>query len=189
MKEKAFKYGLFLCVLGIVVGVLLSVVNAITAPIIATAEQEKVEAMLKEYNSVLKWETLEVADNDDYKNIQAIYQGTKEGSTDSVFVCQAKGLGYGNGEIITMVYIEQGIIKKVTNVSASGQTQGVGSVVYTEEALKVYEGKQVSAYANAKALDHKKGDVDVTSGATYTSRGVIEGVILACKYYANEVSK
>lgn len=190
MVKKTLKYGLFLCVLGIIVGVLLSVVNAITKPIIEEQENEKVQSMLKEYNDTYAWSE-NVSNN--YSNldndIQAIYIG-RENGLDKVYVYQVKGLGYGNGEIVSMVYIENDVVSKVSIVSASGQTKGVGTNALEEEFLtNSYVGNSVVNYCYIKATEHSNKEVDVLSGATYTSRGVLSSVIVACKHYNSEVTQ
>ena len=189
MVKKTLKYGLFLCVLGIIVGVLLSVVNAITKPIIEEYENEKVQAMLKEYNSDYTWsENVSGNYNDLSSDVQAIYIG-KENYVNKVYVYQVKGLGYGNGEIVSMVYIEEGTIKRVSIVSASNQTKGVGTNALEESFLEnAYLNRNVNEFANIKVTDHSNKEVDVLSGATYTSRGILSSVIIACNHYVNEVA-
>ena len=181
IKEKAIKYGLFLCVLGIVVGVLLSVVNAITKPVIENFEKEKVQALLNEYNSDYDWSDCDITDTipDLNPQILNVYAGKVDG-IEVVRVYKVQTTGYSSGAIVSMIYIENNTIMKVSLVSLQSQTKGVGSKIEDESYLKVYEGKKCSEYKNDLAQNHNSKSVDVISGATISSRGVISAVIIAC---------
>ncbi|MBQ7276290.1 MAG: FMN-binding protein [Bacilli bacterium] len=181
VKQKAIKYGIFLCVLGIIVGVLLSVVNAITKPVIDNYEKEKVNNLLLDYNDTYDWNDSDITDSIEnlHPQILNVYAGKLNGE-EVVRVYKVQTTGYSSGAIVSMIYIENNKIMKVSIVSTTSQTKGVGSKVEDLSYLKIYEGKSCSEYNNDVAQNHNNKSVDVISGATVSSRGVISAVIIAC---------
>ena len=187
MVKKAIKYGLILCILGVLVGTLLSIVNAVTKPRIDKIEENKVMNLLKSYNENYDWNdydiTSQVKNKDD--QISNVYVGRVDG-VEKVRIYKVQTTGYSSGAIITLIFIEENVIKKVSIVSASGQTKGVGSKVEDDKYLDIYIGKQCSEYNNDLATNHNSKSVDVISGATVSSRGVITAVIIACTQHLKE---
>lgn len=177
--NKALKYGLFLCILGIIVGCLLALVNYVTKDRIAAIEQEKVFSVLNEFDDSSEWADVSANLND---GITAIYK-----NNDNVYAYKTLTYGYGNGEMVVITFIKDNEIKKVMIVSTSGQTKGVGSQVEDASYLNVFTDKNISEYANKSAMDHSNKDVDVISGATYSSRSIVDAVILASTHYGSEV--
>lgn len=94
--------------------------------------------------------------NQAIKEAQSTYQdGTYEGS----------GTGFG-GEIIVNVTIKKGSITEIEMKKADGEDSA-----YLDNAKKIIDNM----------IDSQSADVDVASGATYSSKGIIEAVKNALK--------
>lgn len=94
--------------------------------------------------------------NQAIKAAQSAYQdGTYEGS----------GTGFG-GEIVVIVTIKKGSITEIEIKKADGEDSA-----YLDNARKIIDNM----------VDNQSADVDVASGATYSSKGIIEAVKNALK--------
>ena len=49
--------------------------------------------------------------------------------------------------------------------------------------VKVYEGVKINKYINDNVSNHNSDSIDVISGATISSKAVIQAVIIACNNY------
>ena len=68
------------------------------------------------------------------------------------------------------------------------QTKGIGTKIADEEYLKVFKGRSVyDFYGKASTEFSSRTSVDVISGATYSSRGLIDALIISSNYYVNNV--
>lgn len=90
---------------------------------------------------------------------------SNDGST-AVYACSAKGYGLinnvegeGKNKVTVTVDLGTNTVKSV-ELKRFGDTEGVGSTATTDSALAAYEGKSIS------------DDVDLTTGATYTSDSI-----------------
>ena len=172
--KKPVKYALFLGTLGLIVGLLLALVNMVTKPYIKANEDNKVKDALNSYIQSDNWQEV--------KSDEAIiYKLNQDNKT--IYAIKTSGKGYNSGEIVIMTFISDNKIDKINLVSMNGQTSGIGTQISKEEYLDSFIGKSIDVYANDNALDHKKGDVDVISGATYSSRGLLDALIKACNSY------
>lgn len=180
---KAVKYGLFLGILGLIVGLLLAFVNSITAPIIEAQGLAKVEETLNLVNDSYTWSKSDVSDN----NVDGCYIGKDTNGNIQMYAYQTTTTGYKSGEIVIMTFIQNDEIIKVVLISMTDQTKGIGTQIENETYLTHFEGSAVTKYYNTSANDYTSSNVDVISGATYSSRAVISGIILACNEYMNRV--
>ena len=177
---KAVKYGLFLGVLGIIVGLLLGLVNFITKPIIAKAEEEKVVKALNEVNSSYTWI------ESDIDNVYRV--GTDNDGNKHVYVFKTSTKGYKSGELQILTFIANDEIQEVVILKMTDQTKGIGTKIANQDYLDAYKGRSVyDFYGKASTEFSPRTSVDVISGATYSSRGLIEALIIASNYYVNNV--
>ena len=160
--NKIIKYALFMFIIGCVVSLLLSVVNEITSPIIEKRKLEKVEISLKEVDDTNKWIASE---NNEYTDqfIEDSYYCIDE-SNNKLIVCYLINTkGYSNGNIESLILDD-------------------------ENYVKVYENVSVKKYKDDDINKHTSNSVDIISGATISSRGVVQAVISACNnFIQNEV--
>lgn len=178
---KALKYGLFLGVLGIIVGALLGLVNFITKPIIEKAELEKVVSTLNAVNSNYTWEE---------SSIDGVYRVGKDNNGNiQMYVYKTSTRGYKSGNLEIMTFIQNDKISKVVLLSMSDQTKGIGTQISNDTYLEGFVGKDVSDYYNtlSSTYNSKNNQVEIISGATYSSRGVVDALIIASNNYVNNV--
>ncbi len=180
--SKPLKYALFLGVLGLIVGALLALVNYITLPRIEEQEKAKITNTLNVYYESNDWEEIEF----DSKNVNGAYALTVD--TKNIYAYKSTGKGYKSGDIVIMTFIEDSVIKKVVLVSMSDQTSGIGTQVGEQSYLDKFVGINVSTYVGDSSNNHNSKSTDVLTGATYSSKGVIDAIIRACNEYNNNVN-
>ncbi|MFA5543792.1 MAG: FMN-binding protein [Bacilli bacterium] len=174
--NKNLKYGLFLLVLGAIIGTLLVLVNSITAPII---EEQRLEA-IKETIKLVAPEVTEITD--ETKNIDNLPSGiinvylSKDEKT-AIYV--ARTTGYAGGTVETLIAFDvtsRAIIDaKVT--TADKQTAGIGDAILTHDFKLA--GKSASVYADLNVGGISSPEYDIITGATISSKAVLNGVKLA----------
>lgn len=188
--NKIIKYALFMFIIGCGVSLLLSVVNEITSPIIEKRKLEKVEISLKEVDDTNNWIA---SKNNEYTDqfIEDSYYCIDE-SNNKLIVCYLINTkGYSNGNIESLIFIDFNTKKiiKVKILNIENQTKGIGSLILDDENyVKVYENVSVKKYKDDDINKHTSNSVDIISGATISSRGVVQAVISACNnFIQNEV--
>lgn len=164
-----------LLVITAVVGVLLALVNMLTAPTIAKlADSKKAEAMSQVMEGVDSFDTLDVPEG--MKDVKEIVRAKK--GDEVLGYCVQTGTNGNDGEIQLMVGITpDGAVTSVT-VLAQSET------MYTDkhgELVAQFAGKSGSV-----ALSQDGGDISAISGATISSRAITKGVdsaLAAAKVY------
>ena len=177
---KAVKYGIFLGVLGIIVGCLLGLVNHITKPIIEKAEAQKVIDSLNAVNNTYTWQE---------SDIDGVYRvGCDEDGNIKMYVFKTTTKGYKSGDLEILTFIYDDKIADVVILKMSDQTKGIGTKIADSDYLKSFVGKDVKDYYQKSSTSfNNKNSVDVISGATYSSRGLIEALIIASNNYIDNV--
>ena len=150
----------------LLISALLGLTNAITAPII---EKNKELAALETRKALLPdavgFELVEHASD----SVDSIYKDTG----DTGYVVTVSRSGYG-GEVVTMIAISnEGDILGIS-VTATSETTGIGSKVALPDFTDQFNGYNSSS-----------DPADVISGATYSSRAVINGVNAALEAFAS----
>lgn len=172
-KESTLTYilrlSLTLFVITGVVAALLAGVNAITAPRIAAANTEKIQAAI---SAVLTDpETAEKLNSftDSSGIIDAIYV------SDTGYAIQATPSGFG-GDISMMVGVStDGEVLGVSIISHS-ETPGLGAVAAASNAKGQAFRDQFIGQSGQLAVTKDGGTIDALSSATITSRAVTEGI-------------
>ncbi len=153
---------LLICAL---MGGLLAGINALTAPVIATAQAEKTNAAIADFfadTTEAKPLTLAAAP----ENVVAAYRAERDGVVLG-FAYQVAPKGF-KGEVSLLVGVyPNGTVCGVTVLSHS-ETGGIGTKVLTADNLAQYLGQ-----SGALTLGD---EVDAVTGATITSRAVLAGV-------------
>lgn len=185
--NKTIKYTLFMVVLGVIISFSLAFVNEITYPIIEEQKIEKVKESLLEVDNVNEWETYSNMiniSNDEY--IEEVYVSKNSNNELQYIAYLTNTKGYSNGKIESIIFIDNinKKIKKVKIISIENQTKGIGSLILDDpNYVKSFENKSVDKYVNDSVNNHNSESSDVISGATISSRGVIQAVISACNNY------
>lgn len=154
----------------LIVTALLAAVNAVTAPIIAAAEEKNAAQARAEVLSEAKSFELLTLDKLP-EGVTAVYKG----SDNSGYVMMVTSKGYG-GDIRLICGIRaDGSIEAVKTLSHS-ETSGIGSRVTDND------GGYRNNYAGKTADTYK--DVDALSGATISSRAYKKAIASAFEAYS-----
>ena len=100
--------------------------------------------------------------------------------------------GYSSGNIKSLIFIDNAnkVINSVKIISIENQTKGIGSLVQDDpNYVLCFKDQSINKYINDNESNHTSDSIDVISGATISSRAVIEAVINACNNYNLQVSK
>ncbi len=181
---KPLFYGLFLLILGIIIGGLLAGVNALTAPLIAENELEQVRPIIAE----------KIAPDCDKIEDATLLLGRLPSEIKKVFYAYENDvrttiiywtttIGYNGGEVktLTAITLADGSILNVAVSTANNQTSGIGDQILTYNFP--YSGADASDYASETTDSFKKGDPEIISGATVSSKAVLGGVIIAANHF------
>jgi len=155
-----------------IVAAALAGVNAITGPIIARLQQQKIQDSI---SAVLPGGGEELEHYPDETGlVQAVY------ASQTGYAVQVAPNGFG-GSIVMMVGIQDGAISGLSVISHA-ETPSLGAVIAGSDAAGSAFRDQFTGLTGALAVDKDGGSVDAVTGATISSRAVVEGVnaALAC---------
>lgn len=185
--NNTIKYTIFMIVIGVVVSLLLSIVNEFTSPIIENQKLERVKISLEEVDNVNKWQSYSnVINISEDEFIEEVYVSINNNKEYQIIAYLLNTKGYSNGNIESLVFIDYNkkIINSVKIISIENQTKGIGSLILDDpNYVKVYNNKEVKQYINDNVNNHNSESSDVITGATISSRGVIQAVISACENF------
>lgn len=185
--NKTVKYTLFMIVLGVIISFALALVNEITSPIIEQQKLEKVKTSLLEVDNVNKWEIYSNFINiSEDEFIEEVYVSKTGNNEIKYYAYLTITKGYSNGDIESIIFIDNlnKNLYKVKIISIENQTKGIGSLILDDpNYVKNFENKKIEDYLNDEVSNHNSESSDVISGATISSRGVIQAVISACNNY------
>ena len=171
------RLALTLLIICTVVAALLAAVNSYTAPIIAKQKEEKTRLAIE---AVLPGGGEEVEFEDDTGMVTALY------ASDSGWAVQVTTNGFG-GAIDMMVGIDKA--GKVIGISIIShvETPSLGAVAAENNAAGEAFRSQFAGLSGTLAVSKDGGAVDAISGATITSRAVVNGVNAALQCVGKEV--
>lgn len=153
-----------LLVITMCVAFLLSFVNAITKDVIAANEAAKIAKALGGLFPDAATPVATLVEGDFGKDVNGFYE-VKDGETLKGYYADVSPVGF-KGAVNLMVGLD--VDGKVVGVKiiSHGETVGIGDRIENDEFLNNFIGKE-------GALN---GSVDTISGATYSSRAVVNGV-------------
>ena len=185
--NKYLKYFLLMIIVGFIVSSLLAITNEVTYPIIENNKIEKIKTTLEKVDNSNKWTTgsdnINIGD-DEY--IEDVFISVDENDNIIMIAYLLTTKGYSNGNIELIVFINntKKIINSVEIINIENQTKGVGSLIVDDENyVKVFNNQNVNKYINDNINNHNSESVDIISGATISSRAVVQGVITACNNF------
>lgn len=179
MLKVSIKYGGILFIAAAVCALLVSSVFVIVDPIIKQRTIEKVMDNLNSLYSEVSFNYEEISENYDISkvtNADALYEvSLSDNSTNYVYQMSPEGR---NDKIIFLVaYDSVGSVKKIQYVQMR-ETKGRGDKITKDNYLdKIY-------IQNAKDMD-----VDMITGATYSSKAMKQSLEDSSKHLINEVLK
>jgi electron transport complex protein RnfG len=140
--------------------VLLSFVNAYTAPLIKAQSVETVKVQLKEL----------FPDMTDVKDVNDIFVVSAGGKTLG-YAFTASGTGYG-GTISILVGLENDTTVKGIRIISQTETKGLGSRITLPSFTDEFTGKNI----NDIKLKSDGGQIDAITGSSISSKAVINAV-------------
>lgn len=179
MLKTSMKYGGILFATAVICAFLVSSVYVIVDPIIIERTIKKVRDNLNSIFSNESFEYKEISEEyiiDNIKNADALYLVTlSDGSINYVY--QMSPLGRNDQIIFLIAYNTDGSVKKLQYVQMR-ETKGRGDKITKDNYLdKIY---------NQNALDM---DVDMITGATYSSTAMKQSIESSSMHLVNEVLK
>jgi len=171
--REMMKLGLILLIITSVAAVVLGITNNITQGVILERKAEAIKDSL----------VVLVPDADDFAMLQGVsgsgvseaYEGTK-GGTPVGYVFKAEGNGYGGAIEVLVAISSEGKVLDL-QIGANAETPGIGDKVQNPEFI----GQFVDQDATGEV------QVEIISGATRSSNGVIGAVNAAAKVYQEAV--
>ena len=188
MKNKIVKDTLALTVITLISGLLLGVVNDITAgPIASQQAKEKEEAYKAVFADAASFEAIiseEDADLESYLD----ENGFKAQNIDEVMVAKddagnelgyaftvTTSEGYGGDIRFAMGVQEDGTLNGISILSIS-ETAGLGMRADTEDFKNQFKDKNVEKFTYTKTGAASDDEIDALSGATITTNAMTNGV-------------
>ncbi len=159
LSNKAYPV-IFLAVIVIISVILLMVVNSITSPIVKNTQVEEIKNTLRSiFPEMSQYELKD--------EVYIIYQdGEKTG-----YAFIASGSGY-SGDIDIMIGLDSGFGIKDISILSQTETPGLGSMITESSFTDQFKGLSASDIA----LKADGGKIDAVTGATISSRAVVNAV-------------
>lgn len=161
--KKILHLTIFLAVIAAIAGGALAFANDLTSPIIEknqlAAEKESLKVL---YPNAKEFTLIDVKGTS--KTIQKIFQVDA-----STYIFKLQVPGYKEGTVFMVAINQKGDLLKYHAIS-NGDTNGIGTKVKEDAFKKSLEGKKAS------------DKLDTISGATITSRPVVDGIHEAANY-------
>ncbi len=170
--KKVIQMALFLAIVAGLSGAALSFVYNLTDPIIqeAAIASEK-ENLVQLYSNGEEFKVVET-NFGDYPTLQGVYEVIKGGSVKAhVYKGSVTGYGGASSPIVFLVALEDGKYSGYTVLEASAETSGIGTRIKDAEFKDNIVGTDIG------------GSVDTLSGATVSSKAVVNSIKEAAKHY------
>lgn len=188
MKNKIVKDTLALTVITLISGLLLGVVNDITAgPIASQQAKEKEEAYKAVFADAASFEAIiseEDADLESYldengfkaQNIDEVMAAKDEAGNELGYAFTVTtSEGYGGDIRFAMGVQEDGTLNGISILSIS-ETAGLGMRADTEDFKNQFKDKNVEKFTYTKTGAASDDEIDALSGATITTNAMTNGV-------------
>ena len=153
---------LVLTVICIVVSAALALMNSVTHPIIASAENERAEAaMSKKLPAATGFEQISTESFDNMPSaVSEIYRATND--VGYIFIAVVGGFS-GDITVICAIDTDGNII--ATSTLSHTETQGIGTIIEQASFLDTFTG-----------TDHRLEGIDTVTGATISTRAYINAI-------------
>lgn len=177
MGEK-LRLGLTLMAIAAAVGLVLGAVESITAgPIAQVQESRRQEALKQALPEAEAFSPVEVPSGLPSERVLGVERGLKGGEAVG-YAVTVSSKGYGGNLVMVVGLSLDGTVKGIRVLSHS-ETPGLGSKAAEAPFASQFEGKRVEAFKLVKSSPSSDGEVQAVSGATISSRAVLDGVNLA----------
>ena len=168
-----------------VAAVALGLVNAVTAPRIASVKERQLAAAL-ELVTAGRPAGAEVAVDDD-PMVDAYYPLSAVGGGDAGFVLKLRGIGYGGDMEILATYGPDGEIAAVVLLD-NLETPGLGKNAETTEYMEKFRGTGADVPVPVTKQQLNQEQADTVSGASITFMGIGQALASGAQY-ARELAR
>ncbi|MBR2460173.1 MAG: RnfABCDGE type electron transport complex subunit G [Clostridia bacterium] len=170
-----------LLVITMCVAFLLSFVNAVTKDTIAANEAAQIsEALTKLFPGASSPAANEL-EGEFEESVNGFYE-VKDGAETVGYYANVSPVGF-KGAVNMMVGLSTDGKVVGVQILSHGETIGIGTKIEDADFLKGFEGK-IGSLEYKKGSSGESGFIDGISGATYSSKAVIQGVDHTLKAYA-----
>ncbi len=169
--DKPYTIRLTVTLLGITVvtALLLGIVNYMTAPIIEESNRRKTEAAMQQVLAADSYQSMEGFPTEE--GVTSLSEAISNGETVG-YVCEVTSSGFG-GEMSLVVGVDLNCRVTGVSVVTHSETKNIGTkVVESQEVLDRFVGLTSPITVNSG----EENRFDAVSGATFSSRGVADGV-------------
>ncbi|MEJ8736373.1 FMN-binding protein [Erysipelotrichaceae bacterium HCN-30851] len=170
--KKILHLTVFLALIAALAGGALAFANNMTAPVIAANELAAEKENLKIIYPDVSDDAFEVVEKDVSETIEKIFSVEGKG-----YIFKMNVVGYDGGTSFLVALNEDGTVYDYVAIS-NGDTKGLGSKVTEQPFRDSLKGKDATT---DEILD------DVITGATLSSKPILEGIQEAAKYQADKL--
>ncbi len=170
--NKTLKLTLFLAIVSAIAGAALGFANNVTAPIIAENALKAEKATLKIIYPDVSDDAFAIVEENVSKTIEKVFEVEGKG-----YIFKMKVAGYKDGTTFLVALNDDGTIYDYVAIS-NGDTSGIGTKVTEENFRNTLKDKD----ATSDALLN-----DTITGATVSSKPVLQGIMEAAQYQAENL--
>lgn len=170
--KKILHLTLFLALISGIAGIALGFANDMTAPVIEANNLKAEKANLKVIYPDVADEAFTIVNENVSDTIEKVFKVEGKG-----YIFKMKVKGYKEGTSFLVALNADGTVYDYVAIS-NGDTQGLGTKVTEAEYRETLKGKNA---ADESIL------ADTISGATVSSKPVVEGIVEAAKYQIDEL--
>ena len=158
----------------IIVAAALSLTNSLTAGRIATLAEQNKEHQMQVLIPADDYAEASLAEFEADKNF-SFYSAIIENET-AGYLVTTTGKGYGGDVVVLTAFNTEGEIINISITSADNETPGIGQNITREGFLSRFAGLNKDAALVKTAPDKDNGEVEAWTGATLSSRAVVNAV-------------
>lgn len=177
--QKMIKTGAKLAVICAVAGLVLAIVNAMTAPQIEINRQEKLRLALEAVMPA-GMEAGESGDVSDHEVVEKQFLLTMNGDVSGV-ILQLVGKGYGGDLLIMASYSLDGSILGVS-LTENSETPGIGKKAEVEGYMDKFLGTGGESPVPVRKNQLKQSDADAVTAATVTFSAIAKALAAGSSY-------
>lgn len=176
------RLGFTLMAIAAAVGLVLGAVERITAgPIAQVQESRRQEALRQALPEAESFAPADVPSGLPSDRVLGVERGFRGGEAVG-YAITVSSKGYGGSMVMVVGLSLDGTVKGIRVLSHS-ETPGLGSKAAEAAFASQFEGKRVEVFKLVKSSPSSEGEVQAVSGATISSRAVLEGVNLALEVF------
>jgi Na+-translocating ferredoxin:NAD+ oxidoreductase subunit G len=186
-QDNIIKNALILFAITIIAGTLLGLTYEVTKEPIVVQQKKQKDAALQSVLPEATFDLLEV-DLTDYPMIQGVYEATIDGNVTGYAFELITKEGYG-GDMVMVAGIAYDETVSGIDIIKHAETPGLGAKADEDSFKDLFIEKPTVTLEIVKGAANDEQEISAISGATITSRAVLNAVNSAIDYYTNEIGQ